>query len=281
MKLRLATGDYSFPKLEWEQTLRLARDIGMDGIDVALFAARSHLDPREALATPSKTAGRVAAAVRQNDLEVADIFGQAGSTFEENAINHPDAAVRERATQFFHRILEFAARCNSRHLTLLPGPPFQDEPYEDSLKRSAEELAWRVEAAGKVGITFSVEPHVGSIVATPSKAKRLVDMTPGLTLTLDYSHFTCQGVSDDEIEPLLPFASHFHARGACRGKLQAAIKENTVDYARILRRMQKIGYSRFVVLEYVWTEWMRCNEVDNLSETILLRDLLRASVLPE
>jgi len=45
--------------------------------------------------------------------------------------------------------------------------------------------------------------------------------------------------------------------------------------------MQKIGYSRFVVLEYVWTEWMRCNEVDNLSETILLRDLLRASVPPE
>ena len=59
------------------------------------------------------------------------------------------------------------------------------------------------------------------------------------------------------------------------------MKENTVDYARILRTMQKIGYSRFVVLEYVWTEWMRCNEVDNLSETILLRDLLRASVPPE
>jgi sugar phosphate isomerase/epimerase len=281
MNLQLATGDYSFPKLEWEQTLRLARDIGMEGIDIALFAARSHLDPREALANPSKCAARVAAAVRQNDLEIADIFGQAGSTFEENAINHPDATVRERATQFFHRILEFAARCNSRHLTLLPGPPFQDEPYEDSLKRSAEELAWRLEAAGKVGITFSVEPHVGSIAATPAKARRLLDATPGLTLTLDYSHFTCQGISDDEIEPLLPFASHFHARGACGGRLQAAMKENTVDYARILRTMQKIGYSRFVVLEYVWTEWMRCNEVDNLSETILLRDLLRASVPPE
>jgi hypothetical protein len=28
----------------------------------------------------------------------------------------------------------------------------------------------------------------------------------------------------------------------------------------------------FVVLEYVWTEWMRCNQV------ILLRDLLRGAV---
>ena len=281
MNLRLATGDYSFPKLEWEQALRLARDIGMEGIDIALFAARSHLDPQEVLANPSRSAATVVAALSRNDLEIADIFGQAGSAFEENAINHPDLPVRERAAQFFYRILEFAARCNSRHLTLLPGPGFESEPYEDSLKRSSEELAWRVETARKVGITFSVEPHFGSVVPTPPKAKRLLDMTPGLTLTLDYTHFTCQGTPDNEIEPLLPFASHFHARGACRGKLQAAMRDNTIDYPRILRTMQKLGYSRFVVLEYVWTEWMRCNEVDNLSETVLLRDLLRASLPPD
>jgi hypothetical protein len=27
-------------------------------------------------------------------------------------------------------------------------------------------------------------------------------------------------------------------------------------------------------VEYVWTEWEHCNEVDNLSETVLLRDHL-------
>jgi sugar phosphate isomerase/epimerase len=281
MNLRLATGDYSFPKLEWEQTLRLARDIGMEAIDIALFAARSHLKPDEILANPSRSAGRIITAIHQNDLEIADVFGQAGSTFEENAINHPDAPMRERATQFFHCILEFAARCNSRHLTLLPGPPFENEAYEDSLRRSSEGLSWRIEAATKLGITLSIEPHLGSVVSTPAKARRLLDMTPGLTLTLDYTHFTFQGIRDDEIEPLLPFASHFHARGACPGKLQAAMKENTIDYARILEAMRNLGYSRFVVLEYVWTEWMRCNEVDNLSETILLRDLLRSSVRPD
>src|SRR5689334_20986183 len=149
MNLRFATGDYSFPKLEWEQTLRLARDIGMEAIDVALFAARSHLNPDDVLANPSRSAARIAAAIRQNDLEIADVFGQAGSTFEENAINHPDAHVRERATSFFYRILEFAARCNSRHLTLLPGPPFENETDEDSLKRCSAELSWRVDAAAK------------------------------------------------------------------------------------------------------------------------------------
>lgn len=99
---------------------------------------------------------------------------------------------------------------------------------------------------------------------------------PALSLTLDYGHFTYQGITDDEIEPLLAHASHFHARGACRAKLQAPIKENTIDFTRVLRVMGKMGYSGYVALEYVWSEWMHCNEVDNLSETILLRDLLRS-----
>ena len=134
-------------------------------------------------------------------------------------------------------------------------------------------------AAAKSGITFAVEAHIGSIVPTPAQVKRLVESVPGLTLTLDYTHFTYQGLVDDEIEPLLADASHFHARGACRGKLQAPLKGNTIDYPRVLRTMARMNYSGFVVLEYVWVDWMGCNEVDNLSETILLRDLLRSSCL--
>jgi sugar phosphate isomerase/epimerase len=275
--MKLSTCDFTFPKLEWEQTLRLGRDIGVEAMDIALFEGRSHLDPQAVLSSPAAWAERITAAFRAQELGISDVFGQAGSGAEENAVNDPGAEGRRRAAEFFARILEFTARCNAKHLTLLPGVHLPDEPYDDSLKRSAEELAWRADAARKLGIVLGVEPHLGSIVPTPAGARRLLDMTPGLTLTLDYCHFTCQGIPDREVEPLLGSASHFHARGACKGKLQAAVKENTVDYARILSEMDRTGYKGFVALEYVWIEWMRCNEVDNLSETILLRDLLRAA----
>ena len=39
--------------------------------------------------------------------------------------------------------------------------------------------------------------------------------------------------------------------------------------------MQKQEYSGYVGVEYVWIDWEHCNEVDNLSETILFRDFLR------
>ena len=100
--------------------------------------------------------------------------------------------------------------------------------------------------------------------------------TPGLTLTLDYTHFTRIGIADEAIEPLVAHASHFHARAACKGRLQTSLKRNTIDYARVLRAMQASGYRGYVGVEYVWIDWEHCNEVDNLSETILMRDYLRA-----
>ena len=276
MALKLAVSDYTFPSLEWEQALRLAGDLGMEALDIGLFAGRSHLRPEAVFLHPCQTAARVVQALSVHGLEVADVFGQPGTAFQEKALNHPNPGQREKAAEFYWRLLEFAVRCNAKHVTLLPGVHFEQEDYEDSLKRCVDELTWRVEAATKLGIVFSVECHLGSIAPTPTKAHRLVRLTPGLSLTLDYTHFTCQGVADCEIEPLLRLASHFHARGSCKGKLQAASKENTIDYPRILRVMNEVGYSGYVALEYVWTEWMRCNEVDNLTETIWLRDVLRS-----
>ena len=36
------------------------------------------------------------------------------------------------------------------------------------------------------------------------------------------------------------------------------------------------GYAGYIGVEYVWIDWEHCNEVDNLSETILFRDFFRS-----
>jgi hypothetical protein len=42
--------------------------------------------------------------------------------------------------------------------------------------------------------------------------------------------------------------------------------------------MRQADYRGYVGVEYVWVDWEHCNEVDNLSETIQLRDFLRANL---
>ena len=40
--------------------------------------------------------------------------------------------------------------------------------------------------------------------------------------------------------------------------------------------MSKTGYQGYLGIEYVWIDWEHCNESDNISETVLFRDFLRA-----
>ncbi len=277
-KLKLACADFAFPLLPHERVLDLIAMLEFEGVDIGLFEGRSHLWPSKEFKFPGRSGKQLGRKLADRGLRCADVFLQMNPDFIPYAINHPEAARRRRARDWFLKTLEYTNACGAKHVTTLPGVAFESERLADSWRRACEELAWRVEQAKKSRLTFSIEAHVGSIVASPKLALRLVKAVPGLTLTLDYTHFTRSGLPDSASEPLIAHASHFHARCACKGRLQASFKENTIDYARVLRAMKKVGYSGYVGVEYVWVDWEHCNEVDNISETIQLRDFLRSKM---
>jgi sugar phosphate isomerase/epimerase len=275
VKLRLACADFAFPLLPHDKSLDLIAMLGFEAVDVGLFEGRSHLWPSRVFADLKASAQELKSKLSDRGLALADVFLQTAPDFVSIAPNHPSLLIRRQAREWFARSVEFTLECGGRHVSALPGVAFGDEPEDESLERCRDELAWRHQTAASQGLTFSVEAHVGSIVPTPESAARLVRSVPGLSLTLDYTHFTRSGVADSEVEPLIAHASHFHARGARAGRLQASFKENVIDYKRVLEVMGEVGYSGYVGVEYVWIDWEHCNEVDNLSETILMRDFLR------
>ncbi len=276
MKLKLACADFSFPLLAHDSVLDLIAMLGFEGVDIGLFEGRSHLWPSRVFKKLDQSARELRDKLHDRGLRAADIFLQTAADFVSLAPNHPDAKRRRKARDLYLRTLEFASICECGHVTALPGVHFPEEPRSASLARSCEELAWRAEQAASRKLVFSVEAHVGSIASRPKQASELLKGTLGLTLTLDYTHFTKVGIPDADIEPLVAHASHFHARGACRGRLQASVANNTIDYRRVLKAMQSCGYPGYVGVEYVWIDWEHCNEVDNLSETILMRDFFRS-----
>jgi len=276
VKHRLACADFTFPLLEHDRVLDLIALLEFDGVDIGLFEGRSHLWPSRVFKNLSQSARELAGKLGDRGLELADIFLQTAPEFVSLAPNHPEVRRRKKARDLFLRTLEFTAAAGGKHVSALPGVRFESEPAAASWGRCTDELAWRVEQAQHAGLTFSVEAHVGSIAPLPKQALRLAQAVPGLTLTLDYTHFTRSGRPDAEIEPLVAHASHFHVRGARKGRLQASFADNTIDYARVLDAMRTCHYPGYLGIEYVWIDWEHCNEVDNLSETILWRDFFRA-----
>ena len=276
MQTRLACADFTFPLLSHQASLQLIQSMEFQGVDVGLFENRSHLQPSQEFRNPEKSGKALQDRLGDLGLVVADVFLQMDADFVPFAVNHVEAARRQKARDWFLRCLDYTEASGSLHITSLPGVHFPEESRASSLARTEEELAWRLAQAQPRGLVFSVEAHVGSIVPSPQTALNLVESVAGLTLTLDYTHFTRQGVADADIEVLVPHASHFHFRGARRDRLQASWAENTIDYGRVLDLMAEHDYPGWHAVEYVWSDWEHCNECDNVSETILFRDFIRS-----
>ena len=216
MTPKLACADFSFPLLPHDRVLDLIAMLEFEGVDIGLFEGRSHLWPSHVFPDLRGSARLLARKLGDRGLAAADVFLQTASDFAAIAPNHPDPTIRRRARDLFSQAVEFAAECGARHVTALPGVHFDGVPEDASLGLCRDELAWRCEEAMKAAITFAIEAHVGSIVPTPDLAAELVRGTPGLTLSLDYTHFTRSGIPDARVEPLIAHASHFHARGRAR-----------------------------------------------------------------
>ena len=265
MKLKLACSDFTFPILPHDQALRLISMLGIEGVDIGLFEDRSHLQPSSEFGNVRRLARKLKKRLDAHGLVAADMFLQLAPDYESQAVNHPRSQRRRSAREAFLKALDYTAECSGKHLTALPGVHFREESRRDSLARAAAELAWRVERAKEYGITFAIEPHIGSFADTPKRAGKLVEDVPGLTLTLDYAHMYPRGYSEAEIERLIQYTSHFHARGLSR-RGSGSLEENTLDWKRIFRVMDRTGYRGWIELEYGG---------NNVTDTVIFRDYFR------
>ncbi|SNT62144.1 Sugar phosphate isomerase/epimerase [Actinomadura meyerae] len=276
--MKLACSDYTFPLLDHEEACALIASLGFAGVNIGVWGSITQLRADKAAADPSVRGREVAERLARHGLVPADVFLIADPDYSVLAVNHPSFEERERSRERFQRWIEFADAVGANGLTILPGLDFDGIAHEDSLLLAADELAVRVQEAQGAGLEVSVEPHIGSVVASPEDTARLVDLCPGLGLTLDHSHFVMQGYAVPELDPLFGRVRHLHARGARPDRLQVGMKNNEIDYEYVVGGLQDAGFDGFLITEYLWIDQGRCDECDTLSETILMRDRLVAAM---
>jgi len=276
-KLRFACADFTFPLLSHDKVLTLIAMLDCEGVDIGLFSGRSHLTAESEFENINIRAKSLKNQVEDRGLVIADVYLQLDPDLSLFAINHPDENKRKYTRESFLKLIDYAGKLGADHITTLPGMYFSTEDKSGSLKLAHEELNWRLERVIGSGLVFGVEAHVGSPFASPEDAKALMENVPGLTLTLDYTHFIRNGYKQEDVDPLLAYVSHFHARGARKGKLQVSMTDNIIDYPEIVENLKKLDYNGWIGLEYIWINWEGCNEVDTLCETIRLRDIIKAA----
>jgi sugar phosphate isomerase/epimerase len=180
--------------------------------------------------------------------------------------------------EIFRATVEFAAELDAPGVTLLPGVVADGQSVADAIALSAEGLAPLVDIGRERGLAVSVEPHFGSCIETPEATAELLDACPGLTVTLDPSHFIFLDCSTERMTALSARTRHVQIRPGGPGVMQCKVRDNEIDLQLLLGSLHATGYDGWIASEYVWMEKWRCDEVDNTSESKRLHDLLAASV---
>ena len=274
-EIQFSCADFTFPLLSHLNVLKLIHMMGFGAVDLGLFEGRSHLNPGDIAKNPSKEGKRLLDNLDVIGLKVADVFLQPGEEPSVAAPNSPLRSVKDSNRALFRRMIEFTNTVGCRHITGLPGVAHPGENSTDDWQRAVEETKWRFEMAKSAGITYAVEPHIGSILPDVESTLSFIKDCPGLGITLDYGHFIYQGQTNEAVHSLIDYATHFHARGGAKGQLQTIVMENAIDFRSVIHKLLESYYTGSICLEYVYQDWEGCNRTDNISETILLYEHLK------
>lgn len=274
MTISLSCADYTWPALGHRTVLAVIADLGFTGVDIGVFGDATHVTVASVVADPRRRAAAVRADVEAVGLQVADVF--LTSSLELGRITPTSRTgddVAELRTSFGATV-EFAAELDAPGVTLLPGVVADGQALSEAIALAAEGLAPLVDIAGERGLAVSVEPHFGSCIETPEATAELLDACPGLTVTLDPSHFIYIGCSTERMTALAQRTRHVQIRPGGPGVMQCKVPDNEIDLELLLRSLHEVGYDGWIASEYVWMEKWRCDEVDNTSETKRLGELL-------
>lgn len=213
--------------------------------------------------------------VRALGLEHPTIHWTFGKASFYPALTDPNPRVREDNTEQIKRLAEFCHASGILAMLLLPGMLLPGQSTADMWKyaRDAFQRFNEIGQAAQVGVMF--EPHVGSCFEAPGSALRLAQEVPGVGIGLDYSHFVCQGYTVSDIEPLIPYATHVHMRQAKPGLLQTRLEDGTIHFPLMLAQLRERGFAGYLSVEYVHQNYIGADNVDVLTETVKMRDLIR------
>lgn len=269
MPVKLTLTSWSLPACSLAEAAGIAKVLGIGALDIGYFYG-SALPKARLLKEPE----RVADEVLKLEIATPCLYHLFGATLGDRNLADPRHLDQNAAD--LKQAVRFCKRAGVGVIFILPGIINPGQGRGEALLQSARSLERLLPIAADAGIALTIEPHVHSFLETPSLTLDLIDRVPGLKLTLDYAHFVCLGYRQEEIDTLAPHAAHVHLRQTKAGSLQTKIAKGTINIGAELAVLRDVGFKGYAALEYTHQDYMDSLFDDVLTETIQMRDLVRA-----
>jgi sugar phosphate isomerase/epimerase len=247
-------GDQPFPEA-WA----VARELGYTGIEIAPFTL---VPGAEIVATPAVIDVRDIPAAKRAEtkqqaadagLEVVGLHWILAKT-EGFYLTSPDAAVREKTSEYFKAVGQLCADLGGTVLVL--GSPFQRNllpgvSYEEAEQYAAEVLRAAMPVYSDLGLTLALEPLApseGDFLPTAESGIRLAELidSPNCKLHLDVKAMSSEDKPiADVIRDSRDWMVHFHANDP--NLLGPGMGE--VEFEPIFAALKEVEYDGWVSVE--------------------------------
>jgi sugar phosphate isomerase/epimerase len=225
----VACSTLSFSKLSLEDALRTIREMRFTKADLAIHDDGPHLTPAEVAADSARAAQRLKAA----NLPCAAFHLSIGCA---------DAAVACK---------QFRSACRLARVLAVPLVTVPAAAAGADLDAEAARLVEWVKLAEAEGVILTVETNAATVTADPLGAAELCRRVPGLTLTLDPSHYHVGAHGRLEYDALFPLVRHVRLRdtGHAPEQFQVRIGQGEIEYGKIVSQLERCRYDRALTVD--------------------------------
>lgn len=231
-----------------EDAIRLARDVGYQGVEIAPYTIAETVDR---IAPARRDAIRAAA--EQAGIEIIGLHWLLVGPKNVH-LTTADAAVRQRTQQYFLDLIRLCADLGGNRMVI--GSPKQrnieaGSTFEQAWERAKELFRGLLPLAEETGVALCLEPLARTetdFVYTVAQGVRMVDEIdhPNFRVHIDVKAMCDEGRPLDEIiRGAAGKVGHFHVNDANRN----GPGWGDTDYAPIVRGVRDIGYDDYASVE--------------------------------
>jgi sugar phosphate isomerase/epimerase len=267
----IACTTHSFGSLPLATAFRLIHALDIRHVDLVAQPPGRQLEAYEMAADPAGEARRLGDMAASAGVTLSGCFVLG---FRERLVDH-DPEARRRLPDLFGAIARCARGCGIVHVQAASGQPNPALTPDEQFAVVAENARAVQAAVAGEGCELLLEAQRGAAVESPDATHRLLQAVPGLRLNHDPGQFECAGFGQDSYESLYAHTAHIHMRQARNGWIQERLAAGSINFRRVVRDLQQVGFTGVYATEYVHVTrlWDMCN-VDVVTETAAMRDLI-------
>jgi sugar phosphate isomerase/epimerase len=246
--LKFAICNETFGDWDWSKAFELARSIGYTGLEVAPFTLGAN-----ATSIPSQARRDYARLAQDHGLRIIGLHWLLAKT-EGFHLTTADVTVRQRTTEYFHRLVELCADLGGEVMVL--GSPLQRNfpstmTHDEAMKNAVETLQPVIPILESHRVRIALEPLgpvEGNFLNHAYQAREMIALlgSPMIQLHLDVKAMSSEGPPIEQIiRDHRDLMIHFHANDPNR--LGPGMGD--VDQRPIFAALKEVDYVGWVSVE--------------------------------